>query len=116
MPRVNVPVTAIVRAGVVNGATGSEVTSDSTNHHYFANDERTFLHVRNTDSGAGTVILQIPVTVDGQTVTGATISIPATSQKLIGPFPNPIYQQPSDAPNVWVNVSTNLLKLQAFKI
>lgn len=89
MARVAVPVTAITRTGV---APTAETTGDPVNFHSVSNSGRMFLLVRNADgAGAHNVTVNFSQTVDGQSVTAKTYSIPLTSSRYIGPFPSVYY-------------------------
>lgn len=100
MARHEAAVQSIVRTGLAPsyGAVHADL------EHKFTNDGRTFLHVKNTNGAARTVTLVVSKTVDGQTVTNPTVTIPAdTGDKIIGPFPKGYYNQ-SDG-MVYFNVS-----------
>lgn len=109
MPRVNVPVTAISRAGV---AAPTEVTGDATNNHVVQNDGRMVLLVRNSGSTvARTVTLRLAPMHDGQGVTPRTVSIAQSTSRYIGPFPTGDYGS-----LLQVDVDNAELKLLAFGI
>lgn len=89
MPRVDVPLTEITRAGV---APGAEVTGDPSNNHSFNNDGRVFLLARNSQATAPrTVTLRFTAVVDGQAVTSRTVAVPISVSRYIGPFPPDTY-------------------------
>ena len=114
MPRTNVPVTDITRAGVNVGAAGTEVNADTANNHEFVSGDGVFLGVRNSDAAlAHNVTLVIAAQVDGQVVTNPVISIPANGHKNFGNFPGSAYQQADG--RVYINVDHATLRLQAFK-
>lgn len=109
MPRVNVPVTQITRAGV---AAPTEVNGDATNNHVVANNGRVVLLVRNSGSTvARTVTLRLPGLTDGQAVTPRTVSIPISVSRYIGPFPTDAYGS-----SLQIDVDNAELKLLAFGI
>lgn len=109
MPRVNVPVTNVSRAGVADAA---EVNGDSVNHHTVSNDGRTWLEVRNADaSNPHTLTVRFPGVVDGQSVTPKTYPIAATTKRRIGPFPPADY-----GAALQVDVDSAQLKLTAYHI
>ncbi|MFF1709303.1 hypothetical protein [Streptomyces sp. NPDC058268] len=109
MPRVNVPVTPITRAGV---APPTEVNGDATNQHVVQNNGRMILLVRNSGvTVARTVTLRIPSVVDGQTVTPRTVSIAQSASRYIGPFPTDSYGS-----SLQVDVDNAELKLLALGI
>jgi hypothetical protein len=108
MPRVDLPLTEITRAGV---APGAEVTADPANDHSFANDGRVFLLARNSGAGSHTVTIVTPGTVDEQAIADVGIAIPAGASRYIGPFPPSIYGSP-----VSVDVASNELRLTAYHL
>jgi len=115
MPRTNVPVQQLSRTGLVTGSTGSEVTGDSANNHSFINDGKTFLHVRNSAATATrnvTLVIAQPGP-DGATVTNPSVAVPISSEKVIGPFPQAIYNQPDGT--CYINVDNAELRLQAIQ-
>jgi hypothetical protein len=88
MPRVNVPVTEVTRAGIVPA---TEVAGDATNFHYINNDGVTWLELRNAGASSRTFTSVVNVTVDGQTVTNPTVTLAASAIKKVGPFPITVY-------------------------
>lgn len=112
MPRTDLPLTDLSRAGV---APGAEVNGDVTNNHEFSNNGRVFLLVRNSDASvARTVTIVTPGTVDGQAVADIAISVPATVSRYIGPFPEGIYNVAGGV--VQVNVDHANLRLTAYRL
>ncbi len=63
---------------------------DQANGMSFANDGRTLLRVK-TAGTATTVGVTFPNTVDGQTVAARTYVMPATGDRIFGPFPPETY-------------------------
>jgi hypothetical protein len=55
------------------------------------NDEITFLHVKNGSGGSIDVTIQTPGTVDGLAITDRTVAVPASEERMIGPFPSSVY-------------------------
>lgn len=110
MARVDLPVTAVNRAGV---APGAEVAGDATNFHSFVNTNgNVVLLVRNADgAGAHTVTIHVAQTVDGQAVTSRAVSIPLTSSRYFGPFPVSEYGS-----TVLVDVDSTQLKLSTYQV
>ncbi|MFI6032965.1 hypothetical protein ACIBBD_02045 [Streptomyces sp. NPDC051315] len=109
MPRVNVPVTLITRSGV---APATEVNGDATNNHSVTNDGLVWLEVRNSGSTvARTVSANFANTIDGQTTTAKTWSIPTSSTRRIGPFPVRYY-----GTTLQIDVDNAELKLTAYKL
>lgn len=109
MPRVNVPVTQITRAGVT---APTETSGDATNNHVVSNNGKMFLEVRNSGSTvARTITFRFPGLVDGQAVTPRAISIPISTTRRFGPFPTGDYSS-----LLQVDVDNAELKLLAFGI
>lgn len=91
MPRVELTRTKITRAGV---APPAEQNSDAVNNHYFADDGRTFLLVRNANVASKNVTIQIPGEVDsGIATSDRVVAVPGSSSVYIGPFTS-VYWQP----------------------
>lgn len=84
MARTLITPTAVVRAGV---APPAETTADVANGMYFPNDGSTYILVRNSGSTvARTMSIGFANTVDGQTITPRTYSIPISASRYVGPF------------------------------
>lgn len=93
MPRVVIPVTEIIRAGV---APPAQTDADATNDHYIAeNDGRVLIEIQNTAGSSGTVDIEPnpALSADGLTVAALTITIPATSTRVCGPFRQQTFKQ-----------------------
>lgn len=120
MPRVVIPVTEILRAGIQAGAV-AQVTADATNDHYIAvNAGDVFLEIASTDGGVQTVdVVPNPApggTYDGLTITPLSLSIPAGQTWLFGPFRPYTFQQDTDGMmHLNPSVSTTL-KFRAYKL
>lgn len=84
MPRVAIPVTAIVRAGLTPPA---ETNGDATNQHELANNGRVIILARNSGAGARTITFRVAKIVDGLTAPTRVVSIPAAASRYFGPFP-----------------------------
>ncbi len=109
MPRVNVPVTDVTRAGILPA---TEVNGDATNQHSFSNDGSTWLEVRNGGASPRTLTLVIGVAgPDGATVTNPTVALAASALKKVGPFPVGIY-----GTTMSVNVDHADIKLTAYRL
>ncbi|MEU8334799.1 hypothetical protein [Micromonospora tulbaghiae] len=108
MPRVNVPVTTITRAGV---APAAEVNGDAAQNHVLSNDGRTFLLVRNANgsSTARTLTVIIQGAIDGFAPAPRTYSIAAGASRYIGPFDTVAYGS-----LMQINVDNAELKLSAY--
>lgn len=109
MPRIDVPVTNITRAGV---ADATEVNGDAVNFHSIANDGKVWFEVRNADaSNPHTATVKFTTTVDGQAVTSRAYSIAATLKRRIGPWPPEQYGSTLE-----VDVDSSQLKLTAYHL
>lgn len=107
MPRVVVPVTQTVRAGV---KVADEVSGDAVNNHYYNNSGKTLLLARNSNGSATarTVTVVTSSTVDEQAVADRAIVIPAGETWVLGPYDVVNY-----GAQVSVNVDNAELKLRA---
>lgn len=84
----------VVRTGLAPTYTGSLSVS---NTYLVANNGRTFLHFKKSGAGACNVTIQTPGSVDGLAVSELVVQVPATTgDKMIGPFPEAIYNQSGD--------------------
>jgi hypothetical protein len=91
MARVQIPVTALTRAGV---APPAQTNADATNNHVMVNDGRTLLEIVSSDAGVQTVSVTLKtVTVDDVAVGPHVISVPAGATRLAGPWPTTLYNQ-----------------------
>ena len=89
MARTNLAVTPITRAGVL--AAGVVGTADG---HMFANSGEEFLEVVNANATvARTVTIVTGGQLEGSEIADQTVSIPAASRRLIGPFPPRSFNQ-----------------------
>jgi len=79
-------VQTIPLAGVKPSYTAAAAAGDE-----FANNGRTFLHVKNSSVSAITVTLTTPASIDGVAITDPTISVPGGEERMIGPFPQSIF-------------------------
>jgi len=57
----------------------------------FENSGSEFIHVKNGHSGAQTVTIATPATVDGLAVADRAVAVPAGEERVIGPFPRSTY-------------------------
>lgn len=92
MAQVTVSITVINRAGDDPNA-GGVSPSHATDGFLFQNDGRTFLHIVNVNVGAVIVTFQTPQTVAGLAVAELAFTIPATSRRVVGPFPRDTFNQ-----------------------
>jgi hypothetical protein len=89
MSLTNVSTQQVSRAGLTPAFAAANVDGS-----YIPNDGRMMLEVKNTGSQI-TVTVETPGTVDGLAVGDLVVIVPATSgDKMIGPFPTDIYNQP----------------------
>lgn len=94
MPRVEIPVTSTVRAGVAQPAL---TNGDDTNDHYVTGgaDGLTLVEIVSTDAGEQTVeVVPNPsLTADGLTVQNEEIVVPAGGTVLAGPWRTTTFKQ-----------------------
>jgi hypothetical protein len=110
MARAALPVTDIVRAGVV---LADETVGDPIENHSVANDGHVFILAHNTNAvaTAHTLTVHVAETVDGLAVTSRTYTIDTEETQLIGPFDVKTYGNPID-----VDVDDAELQLAAYRI
>lgn len=88
MARTVLTVQEIVRTGLNPTFT----PADATNGHSFDNTgENVFIHVKNGDASSHTVTVTTPNSVDGLALADLSVSVPASGERIIGPFPNALY-------------------------
>jgi hypothetical protein len=65
--------------------------------NYFDNSvAEVILHVKNADTGSHTVTIVTPGTVDGKAIGDLEVAVPASEERMIGPFPKAIYNDADD--------------------
>lgn len=79
------------RAGVTPSFTAAGGSGDTC-----PNDERTFLEVKNGSGASIDVTIETPGTVDGLAITDRVVAVPASGDKMIGPFPKQYYSDTLD--------------------
>ena len=101
MPRINVVPTEITRAGVYPaGAVGQ------ADGHSFPNNGEEFVEVVNANATlARTVTFVTPAQREGLAVADLTVSVPAASRRMIGPFPTGYFNHQSGADRGKVHVN-----------
>jgi len=118
MPRVDVPVVTITRAGALLGSLGSEVTGDAANNHTMKNSGVEVLGLRNNGATTRTVTIPTPKTVDGLAIADRTVQLLANEHKIVGPFPEGTYDQASgtEQGQMHIDVDHADVRLQAWRI
>lgn len=87
MARSALTVQPIGRTGITPSYANANADGNS-----FANSGREFLHIKNGATDC-VVTVQTPRTVDGQAVTSRTVTVTASQERMIGPFPPAIFNQ-----------------------
>jgi hypothetical protein len=91
MPRTDLPVTKIIRAG--HDLAAALPTPAAVDGHAFVNNGRRMVRVKNVNAAERTVTVQIPGEVEGQPLPDVPYTIPANDgDVLIPPLPA-IYNQ-----------------------
>jgi len=109
MPRVDIPVTTITRAGVAPPTETTGVPADG--HSVAGNDGKVFLEVRNSGSTVTrTATVLFANTVDGVTVPGKACAVLLSSTKHFGPWPVALY-----GTTLLVDVDNAELRLRAWR-
>ncbi|MEV0149687.1 MULTISPECIES: hypothetical protein [unclassified Nonomuraea] len=91
MPRTDLPVTKITRAG--HDLAAALPTPAATDGHAIINNGRRMIRVKNTNAASRTVTVQIPGQVEGQPLPDVPYTIPPNNgDVLIPPLPA-IYNQ-----------------------
>ena len=112
MARVEIPVTTILTTGVTQP---SQVTANMSLGNYIAaNDGRIFLEAKNDDASPQTVTVVTQFVKDGFTLSDNIVSILAGGTKLLGPFPDYLFNK-ADL-TVEVDVSDGDIKLRGYKL
>lgn len=109
MPRVNIPVTSIGKAGVTKP---TEITGDATNGHIVVGlNTSLILEVHNVHATLPqTITLITPGTVDGNAIADPIRTIPAASVKQVSDLDPSVYGD-----NLEFTVSTTDIKLSAYR-
>jgi hypothetical protein len=77
----------IVQAGITPTYAAAAVAGDQ-----FLNDGRTFIQLKNTNGSTRTVTIATSGTISGRAIADDAVVIPVTTgDKMIGPFPQGIY-------------------------
>lgn len=81
MARTDLAVQEITIAGLDPAYTAANVDG-----HAVVNQRRAFLHVKNGSAASVTVTVVTPLTVGGRAVADDAVAIPASGERMIGPF------------------------------
>lgn len=103
MPRTDLTPQDVVDEGLTPVYTAANVLG-----HMIPGDGGVIIQVKNTSGSPINVTVQTGGTLLGEPVTDKVIAVPATTgDKLIGPFPPALYNQPSgaDAGKVYIDFS-----------
>jgi len=76
----------IVRTGLEATYVAAAASGDE-----FVNTGDEFVHLKNGDSGSHTVTIATPATVDTLAVADRTVVVPASEDRMFGPFPSSTY-------------------------
>lgn len=113
MPRVQIPITQIVKEGTVPPA---QVNADAANDHYVAGlDSRTFIEVVSSDAAPQTVTVVTPGAPGGLAIADLVVTVPAGATRYIGPLSPELFDQGDNTANIDVAVSTTL-KFRGYRI
>lgn len=92
MARTDLTVQQVARPGLNPAYTAG----NGSGGHSIPNDGRVFIHVKNGSGAPINATLQTPVTVDDQAalaVSDLVVAVPASGERMIGPFPPALYNQ-----------------------
>jgi len=102
MARETLTVQPVVRAGLTASYTSFEASGVA-----FANEGRTFMHIKNL-TGDTTLTIITPNTVDGLAIDDRTVSVGADEEHFIGPFQPGVYNQSTDVVHVDISTATSV--------
>jgi hypothetical protein len=106
MPRTSITITETSRTGVNQP---SQQTADNSNGMKLDYNDGQILLELAASTGTVTFTFPIPGTVDTQAVASRTVSVSSTP-KLVGPFPNGVYNQPDGTLNVDIDSANGRLR------
>jgi hypothetical protein len=94
MPRLVVAVQNISRGGLLPAYTAPQVLGSGGN--YFANDGRTAIYLKadGTAAASTNITFETPGLVDGQAIADRVVALAVSTEKVVGPFPPGVYNQP----------------------
>lgn len=98
MARETLTVQEISRSGL-----NPSYTAAVADGHKIENTGREFVHVKNASGASVNVTIQTPGTVDGLAVADRVVAVPASEERMIGPFAPSDYNQDDD--EVYVDYS-----------
>jgi hypothetical protein len=98
-----------------DGIVPSYDAGDAVNGHEFANNGKTFLHVKNGGGSSINVTIPTPGSVDGLAVAERIVAVAAGAEKMMGPFPTATYNQAGGLVYVDLSDATSVT-LDAFRI
>ncbi len=84
-------VQSIVRAGLETTYAACDAGGDE-----FANSGDEFIHIKNDAVAEQILTIETAATVDGLAVADRTVAIPASEERMIGPFPTSAYNDGDD--------------------
>jgi hypothetical protein len=94
----------IARSGLSESFAAATVSGDT-----FVNDERTFLHIKNTNAATRDVTVTPSRLVDGRAASPLVVTVAAlTGDVLIGPFPAADYNNTDNVVSITYSAVTNL--------
>jgi hypothetical protein len=93
-------VATLTKQAITNtGLAPSYIPATNAPGDNFTPDQDTFLHVKNGGGSAITVTVATPGTAPGGlAIADVSVSVPATSERMIGPFPAEQYADPAGTP------------------
>ncbi len=102
MARTDLAVQTIVDEGLNPAYTAAPLDG-----HMIPGDGEVYIHVKNAGAASINVTIQTGGTLMGEPVTDKVVAVPNGGERLIGPFPPALYNQPSgvDAGKVYVDFS-----------
>lgn len=76
----------VVRAGLAPSYSSCAAGGDE-----FVNTGKEFIHLKNGHTSAQTVTIETTKTIDGLAVADRDVEVPASGERMIGPFPTATY-------------------------
>jgi hypothetical protein len=80
----------------INGLDASYTSVNSSDTYLIQNTGSLIVHVKNEDTSSETVTVPTPKTINGLTVQDPTVTVSASGDKFIGPFPVGLYNNGQD--------------------